>query len=554
MENDSDSLRAELEEIYCPPLDSALFAAIISDFNLAKTEDVSALRGTLDSLKECAQLQENEIFDPSGTANDGYATEAEIRGILSEAGTSGCSGDSLQTLTDVTSMGSYLLSGETSGCNAQPTVNPNIAYSIAADGSLELTGASVDDKVNVLTVMFPGVALLDVEQSLKKSDGDVDKSIDLLLNLSFFNETVATSDDGSISVPKGIDGFSAGNADIGRSKGRNKKHNKKNRLPLAASPRSEAESAPTINKWETGQADIDFICSCIPDLTKGKISAIYRSKGMDLRATIKALALENQIDNFEINQDPVVTDHVAELTAVYPTISKTTLVGLLRLTGNKVTPANELAAVLLRQPSQTEISELIKFTPAPLNLDEDEDDSLGASYSPGEIVYNNTEFENLQATANANFAASAAAHMQAAQAARRSRSNPLYGGASAYYRQVGQQHRERAMNQLAAASDQLVDRQSSNCDLDLHGVTVENAKRIVRERVAAWWDSIGDAKYVRGGGVDIHGGYKIVTGIGRHSRDGTSRLGPAVGKMLISEGWRVCITPGSLIVLGVARR
>lgn len=451
-------------------------------------------------------------------------------------------------------MGSYLLSGETSGCNAQPTVNPNIAYSITADGSLELTGASVDDKVNVLTVMFPGVALLDVEQSLKKSDGDVDKSIDLLLNLSFFNETVATSDDGSISVPKGIDGFSAGNADIGRSKGRNKKRNKKNRLPLAASPRSEAESAPTINKWETGQADIDFICSCIPDLTKGKISATYRSKGMDLRATIKALALENQIDNFEINQDPVVTDHVAELTTVYPTISKTTLVGLLRLTGNKVTPANELAAVLLRQPSQTEISELIKFTPAPLNLDEDEDDSLRVSYSPGEIVYNNTEFENLQATANANFAASAAAHMQAAQAARRSRSNPLYGGASAYYRQVGQQHRERAMNQLAAASNQLVDRQSSNCDLDLHGVTVENAKRIVRERVAAWWDSIGDAKYVRGGGVDIHGGYKIVTGIGRHSRDGTSRLGPAVGKMLISEGWRVCITPGSLIVLGVARR
>ncbi|OQE22335.1 hypothetical protein PENSTE_c010G04561 [Penicillium steckii] len=553
MENDSDSLRAELEEIYCPPLDSALFAAIISDFNLTNTEDVSALRETLDSLKECAQLQENEIFDPSGTANDPFATENDIRGMLSEAGTSGYSGDSLHTLTDVTSMGSYLLSEETPGRNTQAIMNPNITYSVTADGSLELTGASVDDKVNLLTMMFPGISPLDVEQSLKKSDGDVDKSIDLLLNLSFFNESLATSDDSSISVPKGIDGFSAGNADIGRSKGRNKKRNKRNRLPLETSAGAEAEPVPTINKWETGQADIDFICSCIPDLTKGKISAIYHNKGMDLRATIKALALENPIDNFDINQDPVVTDHVAELTAVYPTISKNTLVGLLRLTGNKVTPANELAAVLLRQPSQTEISELIKFTPAPLNLDEDEDDNPGTSYSPGGNIYNNNEFENLRATANANFAASSAAHIQAAQAARRSRSNPLYGGASAYYRQVGQQHRERAMNQLAAASDQLVDRQSSNCDLDLHGVTVENAKRIVRERVAAWWESLGDAKYIRGGGVGVHGGYKIITGIGRHSRDGTSRLGPAVGKMLISEGWRVCITPGSLIVLGVAR-
>ncbi|CAI7665712.1 unnamed protein product [Penicillium pancosmium] len=550
MDDIGDTLRSDLEKTYCPPLDSALFAALVSDFNLTDSNDVTALRGMLDSLKESAQLQENDPFDPSGTANDQLATD--MGGILSEAGTSG-HGDSLRTFTDVTSMESYFASDESSDRNIASPINPNIAYTIAADGSLKLTGASADDKVNLLAAMFPTVSLLDIEQCLKKSDGDVDKSMDVLLNLSFFNETLTTGDDSHISVPKGIDGFYAGNADIGRQKGRNKKRNKNLKVPLARS--SSSQDASITNKWETGKADLDFICSCVPDLPRGKISAIYNSKGMDLRATIKALALDDQSNNSDVDKDPAIMEHVAELSAVYPTITKTTLIGLLRVTGNMVTPANELAAVLLRQPSQAEISELIKFTPTPLNLNDDEENCLsGASYRPNEPSHNNIEYEDLQSTANANFAASSAAHMQAAQAARRSRSNHLYGGVSAYYRQVGQEHRERAMNQLAAASDRLVDRQSSKCDLDLHGVTVENAKRITRERVASWWDSLGDARYIRGGGIDVHGGYKIITGIGRHSRDGTSRLGPAVGKMLISEGWRISITPGSLIVLGAARR
>lgn len=498
----------------------------MSDFDLTVSNDVAALREMLDSLKESAHLQEDDPFDPSGTANEPPFTEIEE--ALSEAEISG-HGD------------------------LQSPINPNIAYSIAADGSLELTGASADDKVALLAAMFPTVSSLDIQQCLKKNEDDVDKSMDVLLNLSFFNEALVSGDESDILVPKGIDGFCAGNADIGRQKGRNKKRNKNQKLNLEQSPSSQG--APTINKWESGKTDLDFICSHIPDIPRGKISAVYNSKGMSLRATIRELALNGQSENTDIDKDPATMEHVAELAAAYPTISKPTLVGLLRMTGTKMTPAKELAAVLLRQPSQTEISELIKFAPAPLAIHEDEENEMpGPSYDPLGNSHRNIDYEDLQATASASFAASSAAHMQAAQAARRSRSNHLYGGASAYYRQIGQEHRERAMNQLAAASDQLVDRQSSNCDLDLHGVTVENAKRIARDRVAAWWDSLGDTKYVRGGGIDAHGGYKIITGIGRHSRDGTSRLGPAVGKMLISEGWRVSITPGSLIVLGVARR
>ncbi|BCS16019.1 hypothetical protein ALUC_80226S [Aspergillus luchuensis] len=130
------------------------------------------------------------------------------------------------------------------------------------------------------------------------------------------------------------------------------------------------------------------------------------------------------------------------------------------------------------------------------------------------------------------------------------------GGAAAYYSAVGRDHLERAKRNAAAAADALVDSQSTWNSLDLHGVSVQDAVRISSERVSEWWDSLGDAKYMRGSGASnpVQGGYRIVTGLGRHSHDGTSRLGPAVAKMLAREGWRVEIGAGVLTVVGVVRR
>lgn len=58
---------------------------------------------------------------------------------------------------------------------------------------------------------------------------------------------------------------------------------------------------------------------------------------------------------------------------------------------------------------------------------------------------------------------------------------------------------------------------------------------------------------MRGGDL-ARSGFRIITGVGRHSHDGTSRLGPAVGKMLAREGWRVEVGEGVLTVTGVVRR
>lgn len=550
MELYTDCLQ-ELEKTYCPAVDSALFAAIVSDFDLTVADDVVRLRESLDAIKGLAVEQENLPFDPTGMTNSRFLDTPEIGGLSSDQGTSVHGHESLCTPTDVTS-----ISEEGLGKLTLHSPKSRPQYTVAASGSLEMVGGSQDDKVDSLREMFPTMNRLDIDHTLKKNCGDVDKAMDVLLNISFFDGTNETSDKTGlkISIPKGIDGFNAEGENLSPQSAGKRKKNKKQKSRLGISPagfQSPLEESPVINKWESGQLDIEFICSRAVDLSREKVTFVYHAKGMHLPSTIRALALaEAPEDIKEISDDPVAVTQVAELSQDYPFIQKTVLVGLLRITHNIISATNELAAMMIRQ-SQPSANDIIKFTAAPLNLEENDEvvESPRRRGAPSPLNY-----EDAQAAADAHFAAGSAAYQQASQAARRAKSNPLYGGAAAVYRQRGQEQRELAMQQLATASDRLVDRQSINCDLDLHGVIVTNAIRISRERVEAWWDGLGDRKHIRGGGKHVHGGFKIVTGVGNHSHDGTSRLGPAVSKMLLKEGWQVEVNRGYLVVTGKVRR
>ena len=85
-------------------------------------------------------------------------------------------------------------------------------------------------------------------------------------------------------------------------------------------------------------------------------------------------------------------------------------------------------------------------------------------------------------------------------------------------------------------------------------MSVADAIRIASDRTSAWWEGLGDTKYAPGGGGPARSGYRIVTGIGSHSKNHAPRIGPAVAKMLVREGWRVEVGHGELIVTGKARR
>jgi hypothetical protein len=62
-----DDPLAKLEAEYCPPLDSALLSAIVSDYDLTSDEGLATARATLDLLKDSALIEEAADFDPSVT-------------------------------------------------------------------------------------------------------------------------------------------------------------------------------------------------------------------------------------------------------------------------------------------------------------------------------------------------------------------------------------------------------------------------------------------------------------------------------------------------------
>ncbi|KAH8705001.1 Smr domain protein [Talaromyces proteolyticus] len=537
MVDSTTKLQVRTRKYLLPPLDSALFSAIVSDYDLADCESLKQLEDILDALKATADEQQDLPFDPSGTGGLSAADLVDNDGSTSRNDTSG------SRETDITSLRSDLSSLVIDSETARTS---NIkSYIIDSNGMPSLTGMTVEEKIGYLSEMFPSVAQFTIKHTLTKCDGDVDRSMDLLLNIAFFDSQESQSpvdEDARISIPKGIDGFVS--PQNGRKKGKNRKA--KTRAPAGFSSLDSPES-PIRNKWDDAKEDLDFICSRTSSvLRRETVSSAYHQNHASLPETIRFLAAANTLKTG--SNDEVLVAQVAELVQDFPTISIPILEGLLSITAHSTSAANELARATLAQPSR-QASDIVRIAaPAPILDDEEERPARPSAALPRIPL----EYNSAQTIANSHFAAGSTAFVKASAAYRRGKSDRLMGGAAAYYASVGREHLEKAKREASAAADALVNAQSTVDSLDLHGVSVQDGVRIASDRVSRWWESLGDTKYAVGGSAQ--GPYRIITGAGRHSRDGTSRLGPAVGKMLATEGWKVEVADGVLIVTGKSRR
>lgn len=183
------------------------------------------------------------------------------------------------------------------------------------------------------------------------------------------------------------------------------------------------------------------------------------------------------------------------------------------------------------------------------NLSSEEETSAPAS--PASTMH----IDKIQAKnrAIAHGLAGQAAFAQASAAVKRGRSDRLINAAAVVYAEKGHEHRARQRELESAAASAHVAQQSTHNTTDLHGVRVHDAVQIARERTLRWWDGLGDAKFLGDGGP-AKAGFRIVTGIGRHSKDGAPKIGPAVWKALVNEGWKASVESGEILVTGRKRR
>lgn len=134
----------------------------------------------------------------------------------------------------------------------------------------------------------------------------------------------------------------------------------------------------------------------------------------------------------------------------------------------------------------------------------------------------------------------------AASLHRRGASNPLYRQAAGHYAQQAREHAKRAQEATSTAADILVDQQSTDRTVDLHGVSVQDGVRIARQRVLKWWKDLRGSQE----GPVLDQNLTIITGLGRHNARGISPLRQAVAAALTRDGWKYTVETGRFVVLG----
>ncbi|KAF4628506.1 hypothetical protein G7Y89_g9647 [Cudoniella acicularis] len=530
-----------IQDEYSKSIDTSTLLAIISDYNICDAAQLSAARQVLDILRATVPDDEASGFDPSG-ASGGPGTpidapEEDSPENESRSG-SGKSHPAWRSQTDDTSLSQEIalldLEDTESFMGDAEARNDNISgfsYTTEFD-ALDEVG-----KESALMGIFPILKPFDIKWALKKYKGEVSLAIDELMTQSFLEENG--------NRHKGIDAFTEGDVLSRPRKGKSKK--KRKQIAGGGTTGSNDESSPVESKWEKGRQDIEFVASRT-EMQAQQVSSIYHASGGSMRKAIAAIIQAHKSMALANDDDPILQLNAFELREEFPSLSLSDSEALVQLAPSSLSNARDLAKALTAQ-SQVPVT-LIQpeFRHTPLNLS-------GASILDKPTpLSNKTLLHSLENASAATIAktyteARNSAFTQASSYYRKGKSNHLMGGAAAYYAQEGRDFNVLAKRATSAAADAHVAAQSSRTELDLHGVNVKDALRISKEQVTGWWHELGESRIGNGGGVGA--GYRIVTGKGAHSAGGKSRLGPAVGKMLIRDGWKVEVLPGAIIVKGV---
>jgi hypothetical protein len=509
--------------------------AILSDYNLTAPSELEAARQLLSALSSEVATEEGTGFDPSGASGLSLSAHDRESGREDDESVSARSQQGWKSQTDDTSLSQEFSVLDLEGLE----FSDNGAATSREDKPEKPFSSGIDDldeesKEKALIAIFPALKPFDVKWTLKKCKGDASLAIDELMTQSFLEE--------SGSRHRGIEAFSESElpSRSQKSKGKKRRGRRTNDDTSLTDPASSLQS-----KWHTGRHDVDFIASKT-GMPVEQVSSLYHRNGALIRTTIAAIIEAHASMNLE-SEDPVTQINAYELGQDFPSISSSDLEILVQITHPSMNNARELAKALTSRHVASESPIQLDIRHAPIDLGSD---STNTKIKVPNGIYHEGPVP-AAALASNYIQARDTAFIKAHAAYRKGKSDPLMGGAAAYYSQVGRENDAKAKNAESAAADSLVAMQSSRTQLDLHGLNVKDAVRISREKVTAWWHELGEQ---RAGARHISAEYQIITGKGNHSEGSRGKLGPTVGKMLIREGWKVEVRGGRLVVMGIAKR
>lgn len=521
-----------------PSIDEATFLAIISDYDLLNPSQFEEARNTLNILKESADAEDTSTFDASGSCRGGPLINAAEHNSDSDRG-SNKSLPEWSSNTDDTSLSQGMSSLDLEGYDDTDGDAADKTY-IAG-----LEDLDEQSKVVLLTGIFSGLKPFDITWTLKKCNGKVNDAIDHLMTEAFLEENGARQ--------RGIEAFSESDLPLRPRKGKGKKRKGHGAISPMDSPSLESPlNSPLTSKWDTAKQDIDFI-STRTGVPIPQVKSMYHNNKASLRDTIAAivdahLALELDLD------DPIIESKAIDLAHEFPGVPASKLSAIIQITHPSEAYAHELAKALSPRPS-TKPAIDIQFRHAPVQLSAPSPIAKPRTYNA--VQPTDSSVSDTAARADELLQKRDAAFQKASQMYRKGKSDHLMGGAAAYYSQQGRDADILARRALSEAADVQVASQSTRYQLDLHGCNVNDAKRITQEWVRVWWHELGTERAGAASGA-VKSAYgnslKVITGKGNHSEGRAGKLGPAVGKMLMREGWKIEVTPGYIVVHGVVTK
>ncbi|KAF3936879.1 hypothetical protein ABW19_dt0205860 [Dactylella cylindrospora] len=495
---------------FCPPLDSAIVIAISHDF-----DSIDDARAVLESLKI-----------------ETIADEADA----SEAGPSDWGGN---IFSDEET--------DTTQTSASKSAN-------SEKGSADAETPAVQQ----LILMFPDLKLFTLKHTLDKCSGDTGRAIDELLNRSFL--------EGEGEGGKGIDGFSEDSMIPAKRKGKKKG---KNMQQIGSIWEEIDAAAPGGNgppsKWEQMQSEISYLSTKL-NVPLAAATSVYHKQG-SLSSALVTL-IETYGEGNIKPEDALHVETINSIMAKHPRLLQSHVTGLVKLCKDDIAAAYKFSEVLNRRQlrkiatnnqsgGQTPLSPISPTTPTSSSEDPWRTASSKRNpLSPKSPMTPTSPESPIRPVMSYRVAAQAAQesadarheyYNKAAAAYRRSKSDHLMGAVATYYAEEGKGHGTRFKAYSDMAAEALVDGNSSEYTLDLHGVTVQQAIKITTERVTDWWVKTNNTDQ------NVITPFHIITGIGSHSKNGESRLGPAVSKALVKGNWKIEVKHGHIRVLGVQK-
>jgi DNA-nicking Smr family endonuclease len=439
------------------------------------------------------------------------------------------------------------------------------------------TDEDLSEEMCMLRAMFPMMSLYTLQKTLEKCEGDHNRATDELLNRTFLEENGEHGMKG-----KGVDGFGE-DANGFQNGGRKRKKNKgkaaavngistavrfpsdRRRMSLPPEGTENTPIAPRVSVWDKKNEEVEYISKCL-GLPKRVVTSAHHANGGSMPRTVVYLLgqygeeatgdteehlaeLAELIDEFGSDVKPVYLDRLLRLCKD----NKAAVFQLAELLRRNIPNTGLLEVSTNRTVSASSAKPTMRTNAARAHRPHDEEKWTVVGTSMRSTPSSPTFCRPLNYASAAQIsgtyrAARNEAFQKAAASYRRSRSDKLMGGAAAFYADLGHDYNSKTKEYENIAAERYVTENSSDGVLDLHGVTVAQAVRIAKERTTRWWvETKPDEK---GRGVRP---FRIVTGLGRHSKGGEAKLAPAVTKMLQREKWNIGIGQGEILVYGVRK-